>query len=323
MTCRMTRISIAMTSYKAVDYIGEQLDSFARQTRLPDELVITEDGNSAEIAAIVDRFAKSVPFEVRYVRNPVSLGMSPNFSHAVSLATGDLVFMSDDDDAWFPHKIETMERAFAADPSAYSFVCDQVIADQDGTLTGRTVLENTRRLGYRDDHYGTGACTAMRRALVDVLLPFADGVPYDHWTNQLPFSMGVRRLIVEPLQMYRRHSSNMTHSLLAKPDATRLELVTRPAGDMRTAYAELVRAIDLQIERLIERRDQLAAGGLAKAAERGLRVLGADRRDHQLRLDALRTPRAGRVPAVARMLLGGNYRRFQGWKSAAKDLVAP
>lgn len=319
----MTRISIAMTSYNAVAYIGEQLDSFARQTRLPDELVITEDGNSPEIAATVERFARSVPFDVRYVKNSHKLGMSPNFSRAVSLATGDLVFMSDDDDAWFPHKLETMERAFADDPSAYSLVCDQVIADENGRLTDRTILQNVRRMGYGDDHYGTGACTAMRRPLVDVLLPFADGVPYDLWTNRLPFVMGLRRLIEEPLQMYRRHASNMTHSLLAKADATRLDLVTKPAGDMREAYAKLVRSIDLQAERLGERRGQLAAIGLAEAGERGLHRLAAERLDHQLRLDTLRLPRATRAPAVARMLLRGHYGRFQGWKSAAKDLVAP
>lgn len=319
----MTRISIAMTSYNAQRLIGEQLESFARQTRLPDELVITDDGSTDDTPAIVERFAATAPFEVRYVRNPQNLGMSLNFSRSVSLATGDLVFMSDDDDAWFPRKLEIFEAAFAADSSVQSVLCDQVIADEDGRLTNRTVLQNVRRLGYGDDHYGTGACTAMRRALVDVLVPFAPGVPYDYWTNRLPFVMGVRQLIEEPLQMYRRHGRNMTNSLLARPDATPLSLVITPQSDMREAYAKLVRGIDLQAERLSERSDQLAAAGLAEAAVHALATLDGERRDHQLRLDALRRSRATRPAAVAHMLLGGHYRRFQGWKSAAKDLIAP
>lgn len=319
----MTSISIAMTTYNAGRYGEAQLRSFAAQTRLPDELVITDDGSAAETPEIVARFAASVPFPVRYSRNKANLGINLNFERAVSLTSGDLVFMSDDDDVWFPEKLATVEAAFDAHPSVLSVVNDQVIADADGRLTARTVLQNVRRLGYGDAHFGTGACTAMRRSIMRLLLPFPRGaVPYDHWTNHLPFVLGVRYLVETPLQMYRRHGHNATASLLASDKANVLKLATAKSGDMRPAYAEKIAGLDLETERLVERRVQLEGMGLGDASQRALAALAAERADHEARIAALNTGRAARPFVVARNLAAGNYASFQGWKSAAKDLLA-
>jgi glycosyltransferase involved in cell wall biosynthesis len=39
-------ISIAMTTYNGERFLKEQLDSFLWQTRLPDELVVCDDGST-------------------------------------------------------------------------------------------------------------------------------------------------------------------------------------------------------------------------------------------------------------------------------------
>lgn len=319
----MTSISIAMTAYNAARYIDEQLQSFAAQTRLPDEVVITDDGSKDDTPGIVERFAASVPFPVRYIRNEANLGMHLNFERTVSLATGDLVFMSDDDDAWFPDKLAIVEAAFDADPSILSVVNDQTIADADGRLTGRTVLQNVRKLGYGDEYYGTGACTAMRRSLVQLLLPFPrHTVAYDHWTNHLPFILGVRHLIEKPLQFYRRHANNMTASLLADDKASMFKMVTLDTGDMRLAYADKIVGLDMETERLNERVDDLEALGLGEARRRALDALAAQRTDYEARIHALSKGKHVRPFVVARNLAAGRYANFQGWRSAAKDLLA-
>ena len=45
------RVSIAMATYNGSAYVAEQLDSFARQTRLPDELVICDDCSTDDTVA--------------------------------------------------------------------------------------------------------------------------------------------------------------------------------------------------------------------------------------------------------------------------------
>ena len=104
------RISIAMSTYNGGKYLQEQLDSFLAQTSLPDELVITDDCSTDNTLEIIQAFAAMAPFEVRWEQNEKNLGYTGNFNQALMKTTGDLVFLSDQDDVWFPEKT----RAYGA-----------------------------------------------------------------------------------------------------------------------------------------------------------------------------------------------------------------
>ena len=67
-----SRVSIAMTTYNGARYLAEQLDSFAAQTRLPDQLVVGDDGSTDATAAILADFAASAPFPRRFVPVKIS-----------------------------------------------------------------------------------------------------------------------------------------------------------------------------------------------------------------------------------------------------------
>jgi glycosyltransferase involved in cell wall biosynthesis len=58
-----------MATYNGAPYIAEQLESFSRQTALPSELVITDDGSTDDTLAIIDAFAARAPFPVHVERN--------------------------------------------------------------------------------------------------------------------------------------------------------------------------------------------------------------------------------------------------------------
>ena len=86
-------ISIAMATYDGARFVAEQLASFAAQTRLPDELVVTDDGSTDGTLEIVERFAATAPFAVHIHRNPARLGYTLNFSEAVSKCEGEIIFL--------------------------------------------------------------------------------------------------------------------------------------------------------------------------------------------------------------------------------------
>ena len=67
-------LSIALASYNGERYISEQLDSIAKQTRLPDELVISDDASIDATPAIIEDCARQAPFPVRLLRNSERLG---------------------------------------------------------------------------------------------------------------------------------------------------------------------------------------------------------------------------------------------------------
>jgi glycosyltransferase involved in cell wall biosynthesis len=108
----MPTISVALAAYNGARYLQEQLDSLAAQRRLPDELVVVDDASSDGTVGILERFRATAPFEVKVHRNTANLGYSANFEVAISRCTGDIIFMSDQDDVWFPEKIEAVAGCF-------------------------------------------------------------------------------------------------------------------------------------------------------------------------------------------------------------------
>jgi hypothetical protein len=71
-----------MATYNGARYIAEQLESFTRQTAIPSELVITDDGSTDDTLDIIDLFAARAPFPVRVERNVKRLGYRANFMKA-------------------------------------------------------------------------------------------------------------------------------------------------------------------------------------------------------------------------------------------------
>ena len=67
-------ISIALCTYNGARHLQAQLDSFARQTLLPTELIISDDGSTDNTLAVAEEFAQAVPFAVRISRNEQNLG---------------------------------------------------------------------------------------------------------------------------------------------------------------------------------------------------------------------------------------------------------
>ena len=73
------KISIAMCTYNGENYIKEQLDSFASQSRLPDELIICDDRSNDNTINIINEFIKKAPFHVELIINEKQLGQYKEF----------------------------------------------------------------------------------------------------------------------------------------------------------------------------------------------------------------------------------------------------
>jgi glycosyltransferase involved in cell wall biosynthesis len=52
-----------MATYNGEKYLSEQLESFCKQTVLPDELVVSDDNSKDATKEIILNFAKTAPFK--------------------------------------------------------------------------------------------------------------------------------------------------------------------------------------------------------------------------------------------------------------------
>ena len=256
-------ISVALCTYNGAAYLAEQLESLANQSRLPCELVVTDDGSTDDTCAMVETFRRRAPFDVRLVRNDGNLGSTKNFEKSISLCTGDLVSLSDQDDVWERDKLSVMAPQFEADPEVAMMFCDGHVVDQELQPLGYTILQANGFLAndvqQTLQQQGLFACqvkrnavcgagTMFRRSFVSDVIPIPPQWVHDAWiATVLSASQRVRH-ISQPLFQYRQHQAQQ----IGERRLSLREQVRR-ARAMGVHYfeTELTKANQL-IERLIQ-----------------------------------------------------------------------
>jgi len=323
-----TSISIAMAVYNGERFIRQQLDSFIGQTRLPDELVVSDNASTDRTVEVVREFAARAPFPVRLYINQRNLGVTKNFERAISECTGDIIFLSDCDDVWYPIKVAAMERAMTEWPQAVVALCDADIADEEMGLLGHRLWEENRfapslRLQramaagktFKRSVPTLGNCMAFRAASKSIILPLPDGDLFQSagqdvfiaWT--LVYSgMGGIICINRPLLAYRQHPGQATGAGAHR--STAAFLAGFFAQRKERSWTPLFAAVSKRLES-INSHSQPIIPGMRSAVLRHWRARAC-----------LPANRVSRIPIVARELLTMRYHRFsRGALTALKDLL--
>jgi glycosyltransferase involved in cell wall biosynthesis len=106
----MKTVSVVMCTYNGAQYLREQLDSILQQTYPIQELIVQDDCSTDNTVAIVREYMTQCPCIKLYI-NEHNLGYNKNFKDILMKATGDFIAISDQDDVWFPEKIEMQVNA--------------------------------------------------------------------------------------------------------------------------------------------------------------------------------------------------------------------
>jgi hypothetical protein len=209
------RISIAIATYNGEKFIREQLDSIARQTLPPAEIVITDDGSTDTTLKLIDDFSSDVPFPVRIFRNASRLGYADNFLRAASLCTGDIIAFSDQDDIWLDNKLATCARLFS-DPGVVLVAHSAWVWVESGERTHRRPFYRKTQIlqPASTDPFGfpLGFAMLIRRSLLQITTPAHRPhkiAGHDQWFWLLAASIGKIATIAEPLVLYRQHQGNV------------------------------------------------------------------------------------------------------------------
>ena len=236
-------LSIAMATYNGERYLAEQLQSFADQVRRPDQLVVCDDQSTDATLEIVRDFQKRVDFEVIAIRNEVRLGIVRNFSKAIDHCTGDIIFLSDQDDVWAPDKLRKHEEIYLADADGKITLVfnNAVVVDQDLKPAGFMTfdefginekviedLESNRAFASLIGTQRVTGCTLSFRAQLWKHLPEASSTMlHDQWLALAASLLGRIQPIREPLNYYRQHSTQAAGVLGAVGDQKPRESLIR------------------------------------------------------------------------------------------------
>jgi glycosyltransferase involved in cell wall biosynthesis len=212
----MTSISVAMATYNGAPFLHEQLASLATQTKLPLELVVTDDGSEDGTLKVIAEFAKTAPFPVHVHRNERRLGYKANFMKCAGLCSGDLIAFADQDDIWLSQKLERQAQHFAClDVLASSH--NVVLMTQNGTDKGeaRQLIARTGSYKYTEMFpfaYTYGFTQVIKRSLINFDSHWADPYPlaHDEYYFFLASVFGRIHYDETVLARYRQHNYNVS-----------------------------------------------------------------------------------------------------------------
>ena len=152
--------SVALCTYNGARFISTQLESIFFQTEKVDEIIICDDKSKDYTVKIIKEFERNTNIPIRLIVNRKNIGCTKNFEKALSLCSGDIIFLSDQDDIWMPNKVERITNYFTKN------------LDKDVVFTNATLINEVNVACYRDTLFDVVGMDKVNKDLVDKGFPY-------------------------------------------------------------------------------------------------------------------------------------------------------
>ncbi len=319
-------ISVALCTHQGSRFVAEQVESILRQSVLPDEVILSDDASSDETVELVESvFSGNRDVRLRVLRNERPLGVVANFQQAVLATSGDIIFLSDQDDRWRPNKVERMIAEFTSRPDLLLLHTDALLVDEHGASLGVTLFDSLEATeaelsGIASGsafpvllrrNLALGASIAFRRSLLDTAVPFGNAWVHDEWLAIIAASQGPGAVDVlrDDLLDYRQHSSNQIGARKLSPRAK----LARLREPRRERNDRLQLASEQLVNRLVD-----------SAAPENVVAMAEHKALHEHARSEYPISRWRRIGPVAREVRTGRYAKSgRGWASVVADLLQP
>lgn len=244
--------SVAIAAYNGEGFISEQVLSILPQLDAGDEVIVSVDPCTDKTLSALNVLA-SVDSRLKIIEGRGE-GLIKNFENALSRCTGDVIFLSDQDDVWKHDKVSVVMEHFKNGADLVLHNCSvtdtllNVKQESFFSLNGsaKGFLKNLIKNSYM------GCCMAFRKEILDMCIPFPDKIPmHDQWIGLVAERCGAQiELEDKPLILYRRHEDNASqtgikHASVFKMIKWRLNMISalknvyRPVGGGKRNKSEV------------------------------------------------------------------------------------
>lgn len=175
------KLSVCITTYNRASLLDRTLGTVAAQSRLPDEIVISDDCSTDDTAEVAEKWRTTFS-RLLYRRNERNLKMPGNLNAGIAATSGDYIANLHDGDSYDPTLLEKWEAALDRCPSAGFVFCGisgwpvpaesvggVILHDVEPLMPGRTFYERYYLHRLTSIVWGT---VMARRSAYDRLLPF-------------------------------------------------------------------------------------------------------------------------------------------------------
>jgi glycosyltransferase involved in cell wall biosynthesis len=219
----MKKVSVALCTYNGSEYLEKQLDSILKQSYPIDEIIVVDDCSTDSTVAILNKFQLKAN-NMKIFLNPENLGSNKSFKLAISLTKNNFIALCDQDDIWFPSKIETQMDAinssgFGEDNKPLVVFHDLCLMDEDENVTNESFWRLHQFKASNFDfkklllfNMVTGCTCIINESMKFELIKsdMKDIIMHDYLIALIGYGFGNHIYVNQPLMSYRSHSSSVT-----------------------------------------------------------------------------------------------------------------
>lgn len=217
-------VYILLASYNGAQYIEKQLDSIIAQTHTNWCLLIRDDGSTDSTLSIIKKYENSDD-RIKIIDEDKAAkgnGACQNFAHLMEAAVAQkasFIQFCDQDDYWFPNKVELMLKTIITTKSSMVY-SDFLYADEKLNKLTESVQKAKSSFAFPSFKNGivqnhVYGCTMMiEGSLAKICLPIPEVAEnHDYWIALVASGIGAKIYhLEESLMLYRQHSNNVTGS---------------------------------------------------------------------------------------------------------------
>ena len=203
-------ISIVLPIYNGERYLKESIESIINQTYTNWELIVVDDCSTDSTPEIVKDYMNK-DNRIRYYRNEKNLRLPRNLNKGFSLANGDYLTWTSDDNLFLPSALGELHNYLKEHPDCSFVFSSYNIIDEDSKVVSTIDVPDD----YKDQIVGkniVGACFLYTREVYNIIGDYQHGhimvEDFDYWQRIIAkFNSGIIRKV---LYNYRAHSASLT-----------------------------------------------------------------------------------------------------------------
>jgi hypothetical protein len=257
------RVQILLSTWNGERWLPELLASLEQQTFQDWQLLVRDDGSTDQTLRILLKWQEEHPDKLAgLILDGKHLGSKLSFSRLVEASIAPCLMFCDQDDVWFPEKVEVQYTALRRLEAQYGedtpllVHSDLVVVDENRALQAvsfwdyRDFAVEQRKQAYLLNNVVTGCATAFNRAAALLAFPLpVYAMEHDRWLALVCAWFGQVLPLAHPLLLYRQHADNLIGAKPANLEglSARTEAWSKQAEVFLHRFGERLNAQDYQM----------------------------------------------------------------------------
>ncbi len=184
------QFSVIIPLYNGANYILNTLESVICQTYKDYEIILINDGSPDNVGDVVKTYIKQQNDTNFVYIEQENKGLGGARNSGIRKATGDIIAILDQDDIWYPNKLERMNKILIENENI-DIVCHLQYLCENNTKkriydTGVQTKDLFRFLLFRGNVLSTSA-TCFRKNIVGSIGNFSEDIKNLHFTEDYEF----------------------------------------------------------------------------------------------------------------------------------------